>query len=124
VRPAEGASTHCVYCGRRPVTFAHIHEEDLHSSPNRDWRRVFCLCGHHHNGCYAQYTLSTEELLEAERFWIEQPSRRPKPDERDSELMRRESLGCEWSGKRWEPPPLLARFGSGDRRVGQRSTGR
>jgi hypothetical protein len=90
-----------------PVAFAHIHPDDLDLSPNRDPRRVFATCWHHHHGCYAHFLISTEELLEAERIWIEEPEHRPTPHPRDVALMRRVSLGCERTGKRF---PLLQRM--------------
>jgi hypothetical protein len=108
-----GATTPCIYCGMpilRPQGFyrsREIHEEDLHLTLNRDPRRVFATCWRHHHGCYAHYLISTEELLEAERIWVEESEHRPKPHPRDIALMQRHSLNCEWTGKRFEPPPLL-----------------
>jgi hypothetical protein len=91
---------------------------------NQDPHRVFCTCWIHHHGFYAHYQLTTEELLEAERVWIEAPNRRPQPHPRDIELMQRESLGCEWTGKRWEPPPLLTRMrGDRERELREGSSG-
>jgi hypothetical protein len=82
------------------LTFAHIHKEDLHLSDG-DPTRVFRLCWNHHNGSYRQYRISTEELLECERVWIEEPARRPQPPPRDVELLQRPQLGCEWTGGRY-----------------------
>jgi hypothetical protein len=85
-RCRRGATTHCIYCGLPNwLTFAHIHREDLHLSGG-DPTRVFCLCWNHHNGAYRQYRILTEELLEYERIWIEEPARRPQPPSRDDEL--------------------------------------
>jgi hypothetical protein len=85
-----GATTHCVGCGLPPpwLNFAHIHEQDLHLSDG-DPCRVFRLCWNHHHGAYAYYQISTRELLECERIWIEEPEHRPQPHPRDNELVQR-----------------------------------
>jgi hypothetical protein len=70
------------------LTFAHIHIQDLALLPVSDASRVFCLCWHHHHGCYDQGYISTLELLQAEEIWI-QNRRRPKPHPRDIAMMRR-----------------------------------
>jgi len=113
----KGATEACVVCGISDpgcLTYMHIHEEDVRSSPDRspdqDPRRVIRGCYNHHFGVYGRYRVSTEFLLERERIWIEEPSRRPQPHPRDIELTQRESLGCEWTGGRWEQLPLLARM--------------
>jgi hypothetical protein len=92
---------------RGVVAFAHIHMRDLDWSPRGDPTRVFCLCWHHHHGCYDQGYISTRQLLEAEMAWIEN-KRRPEPHQRDVQLMRRVQTGevrriCDWTevkGKR------------------------
>jgi hypothetical protein len=66
------------------TAFAHIHGRDLHLAPCNDSTRVFCLCWHHHHGCYDQSYISTVALLQAEEIWI-QNKRRPKPHQRDDE---------------------------------------
>jgi hypothetical protein len=87
-----GATAHCIVCGIPDLpgvlTFAHIHIQDLALLPVSDASRVFCLCWHHHHGCYDQGYISTLELLQAEEIWI-QNRRRPKPHPRDIAMMRR-----------------------------------
>jgi hypothetical protein len=107
-----GATDNCIVCGMPAwpgvVAFAHIHMRDLDLSPRKDPTRVFCLCWHHHHGCYDQGYISTRELLEAEIVWIEN-KQRPKPHPRDINLMRRVETGevrrfCVWineKGKRY-----------------------
>jgi hypothetical protein len=112
----DGATEACIWCGishPRWLTWAHIHKEDLLLSPDQDWRRVFRLCWRESHGAYAHYQLTTKELLAAEEVWINNPSKRPQPHQRDIELMQREILGCEWTGGLWELPPLLARMRQG-----------
>jgi hypothetical protein len=103
-----GATDHCIVCGMPALpgvtAFAHIHMRDLHLSPCRDPTRVFCLCWHHHHGCYDQGYISTLELLRAEETWIEN-RRRPKPHQRDIAMMKRINDGdivrrCAWTEKR------------------------
>jgi hypothetical protein len=92
-----GASDNCIICGIPALpgvaAFAHIHMRDLDLSPSGDPTRVFCLCWHHHHGCYDQGYISTMELLEAEAIWIE-GKRRPKPHPRDAILMKRVKDGA------------------------------
>jgi hypothetical protein len=70
-----GAADHCIVCGMPALPgvtpFAHIHMRDLHLSPHQHATRVFCLCWHHHHGCYDQGYISTLDLLRAEEVWIE-----------------------------------------------------
>jgi hypothetical protein len=103
-----GAMDHRVVCGMPPLpgvtAFAHIHMRDQHLSPCNDATRVFCLCWHHHHGCYDQGYISTVELLRAEQTWIEN-QRRPKPHPRDVALMKRVKAGvvdrrCVWTERR------------------------
>jgi hypothetical protein len=117
-----GATNNCIVCGMPALpgvlALGHIHIRDLHLSVPRDATRVFCLCWHHHHGCYDQGYISTAELLKAEEIWIEN-KRRPKPHPRDLALMKRVSDGkvfrrCVWTEKRAE---RLATFHPG------RSTG-
>jgi hypothetical protein len=69
-----GAPDHSIFCGMPALpgvtAFTHIHMRDLHLSPRRDARRVFCLCWHHHHGCYDQGYISTLELMRAEEMWM------------------------------------------------------
>jgi hypothetical protein len=99
-----GATTHCIVCGlpnvRGVLTFAHIHDEDLHLSPGRNPDGVFCLCWNHHHAVYDQHRISTAELIEREQIWIEHPERRPSPHPRDIEFMQRPSSGCVWTENR------------------------
>jgi hypothetical protein len=86
------------------TAFAHIHVRDRHLSPCNDATRVFCLCWHHHHGCYDQGYISTVELLRAEWTWIEN-NRRPKPHSRDIALMKGVKAGerlrhCVWTEER------------------------
>jgi hypothetical protein len=86
------------------LTFAHIHQRDLHLSPRNDPTRVFCLCWHHHHGGYDQGYISTIELLRAEEIWL-QNKRRPQPHPRDVALMKRVKNGevarqCVWTERR------------------------
>jgi hypothetical protein len=106
----RGAIEACVFCGipALPGTtaFAHIHRHDLHLSPYNDSTRVFCLCWHHHHGCYDQGYIATIELLRAEEIWI-QNKRRPKPHPRDIAMMKRIEereivRQCAWTEKRVE----------------------
>jgi hypothetical protein len=103
-----GAVDNCIVCGMPALpgvaTFAHIHARDLHLSPRNDPSRVFCLCWHHHHGCYDQGYISTMELLQAEEIWI-QNKRRPQPHPRDVALMKRVEDGevvrqCAWTERR------------------------
>jgi hypothetical protein len=97
----DGATGHCIYCGLPDwLTFAHIHKEDLHLSDG-DPKRVFRLCWSHHHGAYRQYRISTKELFECERVWIEEPAHRPEPHPRDVELLQRPQLGDEWTGGKY-----------------------
>ena len=104
----RGAIEACVFCGipALPGTtaFAHIHRHDLHLSPHNDPTRVFCLCWHHHHGCYDQGYIATIELLRAEAIWIGNKER-PRPHARDVILMKRAMTGevvrhCVWTEKR------------------------
>jgi hypothetical protein len=109
-RCRRGATTHCIFCGLPDwLTFAHIHPEDLLLSDG-DPTRVFRLCWNHHPGAYRQYRISTEQLLEYERIWIEDPARRPQPPSRDDELLQRPRLGCEWTVGKYPIPDLLQRM--------------
>jgi hypothetical protein len=110
-----GATDNCIVCGMPAfpgvVAFAHIHMRDLDWSPLKDPTRVFCLCWHHHHGCYDQGYISTKELLEAEMVWIEN-KRRPEPHPRDAELIWRVQSGkvtriCVWTNKREERLPTF-----------------
>ena len=60
------ATEACIVCGMPALpgvaAFAHIHMRDLILSPACDRTRVFCLCWHHHHGCYDQGYISTIEL--------------------------------------------------------------
>jgi hypothetical protein len=103
-----GAVDNCIVCGMPGLpgvlTFAHIHRRDLHLSPQNDPMRVFCLCGHHHHGCYDQGYISTMELLQAEEIWS-QNKRRAKPHPTDVALMKRVKNGevvrqCAWTERR------------------------
>jgi hypothetical protein len=103
-----GATDHCIVCGLPALpgvtAIGHIHIRDLHLSPHQDATRVFCLCWHHHHGCYDQGYISILELLRAEEIWIEN-KRRPKPHPRDVALMERVKAGvvdrhCVWTERR------------------------
>jgi hypothetical protein len=103
-----GAAEACIVCGMPALpgvtAFAHIHMRDLHLSPCNDATRVFCLCWHHHHGCYDQGYISTVELLRAEEIWIEN-RRRPKPHSRDIAMMKGVKAGeqlrhCVWTKRR------------------------
>jgi hypothetical protein len=103
-----GATENCIVCGMPDLpgvlSFAHIHMRCLDLSPCRDPTRVFCLCWHHHHGCYDQGYISTRELLEAELVWIEN-KKRPEPHLRDIALMQRVFSGevrrvCVWTERK------------------------
>jgi hypothetical protein len=103
-----GATEACIVCGMPALpgvtAFAHIHMRDRHLSPCNDATRVFCLCWHHHHGCYDQGYISTVELLRAEAIWIENKGR-PKPHSRDSAMMKGVKGGeqlrnCVWTKRR------------------------
>ena len=103
-----GATEACIVCGMPALpgvtAFAHIHMRDLVLSPLGDPTRVFCLCWHHHHGCYDQGHISIFELLQAENAWIEN-RQRPKPHPRDIAFMMRVMTGevarrCIWTEKR------------------------
>jgi hypothetical protein len=111
----RGATEACIVCGipALPGTtaFAHIHWRDVHLSPRSDPTRVFCLCWHHHHGCYDQGYIITIGLLRAEEVWVEN-KRRPKPHRRDIAMMKRVSNGdvtrqCAWTEKRLERRPIF-----------------
>jgi hypothetical protein len=103
-----GATDAGIVCGMPGLpgvlTFAHIHARDLHLSPRNDPSRVFCLCWHHHHGCYDQGYLSTIELLRGEEIRI--ANKRPaEPHPRDVALMKRVENGelvrqCAWTERR------------------------
>jgi hypothetical protein len=83
----------------------------LNWSPLKDPTRVFCLCWHHHHGCYDQGYISTRQILEAEMVWIEN-KQRPKPHPRDIELMQRVRRGqiprvCVWTNDKGERLPTF-----------------
>jgi hypothetical protein len=110
-----GATDNCIVCGMPAwpgvLSFAHIHMRDLDLSPRKDPTRVFCLCWHHHHGCYDQGYISTSELLEAEMVWIEN-GQRPEPHPRDVALMQRVAAGevphiCIWNEERVERHPTF-----------------
>jgi hypothetical protein len=111
----RGATEACIVCGipALPGTtaFAHIHRHDLHLSPCNDPTRVFCLCWHHHHGCYDQGYIATIELLKAEEIWIEN-KRRPKPHPRDIAMMKRIEdrdivRQCAWTERRVDRRPTF-----------------
>ena len=111
----RGATEACIVCGipALPGTtaFAHIHWRDIHLSPCSDPTRVFCLCWHHHHGCYDQGYLTTIDLLRAEEVWVEN-RRRPKPHRRDVALMQKVINGdvarrCTWIERRLERQPTF-----------------
>jgi hypothetical protein len=86
------------------VAFCHIHMRDLHLSPCNDPTRVFCLCWHHHQGCYDQGYITTGDLLRAEAVWIANKCR-PKPHRRYVALAKKVAAGavirhCVWTERR------------------------
>jgi len=112
-----GATDHCIFCGIPALpgvtAFAQIHRRDLRLSPRWDATRVFCLCWHHHHGCYDQGYISTLGLLRAEEIWIEN-QRRPKPHIRDIALMKRVKSGaidrrCAWTERRVARQAIFSR---------------
>jgi hypothetical protein len=63
---ARGLTDEEVYLVGIGRDFYDCDGRDLHLSPRNDPTRVFCLCWHHHHGCFDQGYITTVGLLKAE----------------------------------------------------------